>query len=157
MAKSFILTGPLTWLDAKTDKVKLFGVMSFAFRESPRYTVSAKLNNPLIMEWVKKTTNNCNIGTCNQGCVDRPSDCKNLYGQNYEFFSLPRMCMTGKELDKNTKRTFYGPQPVLVKPLNKRFGFLDFLNRRDSSESSESSESSKSSGSLEKPGIRRQC
>ena len=64
-----------------------------------------------------------------------------------KFWSLARNCMTGENLDEDTKRIFYEPKPV-VKPLNKRFGILDLL---DSWESPESSESSDSSESLKKP------
>jgi len=92
--------GPLSWLETKTGKVKLYGIMlhnrfdNTSHQELDlRYGACTKLE-PMVM-WVNVETGNCNSKTCRKG-------------DNQQ-----RNCMTGAKLDRYTKRKFYETQQVV--------------------------------------------
>jgi len=76
--------GPLAWLDPKTDKVMLQGLVAFGIKcglpDKP--AVYAKITS--VLEWIKKETGDCNKDTCHHG-----------------------HCMTGGKLKDQTREKYF--------------------------------------------------
>jgi len=79
--------GPLTWLDEKTDRVILRGIISHGNDDLPDIYADLKVKKVIL--WIMKKTKQCPMKTC-----------------------LEKRCMTGDKLDDYTKRRFYQSGPV---------------------------------------------
>ena len=80
-------TGPLSWLDKNTDKVKVKAVVKSGDDDDiaePNPGLYVDVSNQRILAWINKKTKSCNNGTCKKG-----------------------NCMTMKKLEKETKKIFY--------------------------------------------------
>ena len=62
-------TGPMSWLDSSTDKVKLYGLVSFGdgCAKPGKPGVYALVSK--VQDWIKEVTGDCNSETCNKGWV----------------------------------------------------------------------------------------
>jgi len=76
--------GPLTWLDPKTDEVKLIGAVSIRERCGVPNEPGIYSEISMVLPWINDVTGRCNEATCKAG-----------------------LCMTGKKLHWETKEMFY--------------------------------------------------
>jgi len=80
--------GPLTWLDTKTDRVTLRGIISHGYNETSwpgGPEIYADLKVQTVINWIFGVTKHCPDSTCVQ----------------------KKQCMTGSQLNDITRRKFY--------------------------------------------------
>ena len=77
----------MTWLDKKTDRVILRGIISNGNDDLPEIYADLKVKS--VIHWIMRKTKQCPNKTC-----------------------LEKKCMTGDKLDAYTKRRFYQDKGV---------------------------------------------